>query len=416
LLIDADPAVPRQSHEGTGMSSKVKFALLALAVLGAPALLAGCNDKSVASVPPQAPEVGMITVTASARPQVKELPGRIAPTRVADVRTRVSGIVVERLFEQGSDVKAGAPLYQIDPEPFKVDLQSAQAALEKALAVRDQSKLQADRISNLITRQAASQAENETAIATARQAAADVAARAADVARAKLNLEYATIRAPISGVIGAALVTEGTLVVQNDATSLTKIQQLDTVYADFTQSASELSRLRRDLESGELDRIAPDAAKVRLVLDDGSVHPSEGKLLFSDARVDAFTGQVTLRGEFTNTNRELLPGMYVRVLIEQGIDKDAILIPQQAVQRNSAGGSDVFVLNDENRAVLTPIRVGAAVDGQWIVMDGLKQGDRIIVDGFQKFAAGDAVKPEPWTRSEVSTTGSVRRTASAQTR
>lgn len=384
------------------MPSMVKSALLALAVLGAPALLAGCNDQSVASVPPPAPEVGMITVTASPRPQVRELPGRIAPTRVADVRARVSGIVVERLFEQGSDVKAGDALYQIDPEPFKVDLQAAQAALDKAKAVLDQSKAQAERIGNLITRQAASQAENETAIATARQAAADVSARAADVARAKLNLEYATIRAPISGVIGAALVTEGTLVVQNDATSLAKIQQLDTVYADFTQSASELSRLRRDLESGELDRIAPDAAKVRLVLDDGSVHPSEGKLLFSDARVDTYTGQVTLRGEFTNTNRELLPGMYVRVLIEQGIDKDAILIPQQSVQRNSAGGSDVFVLNKEDRAVLTPIRVGAAVDGQWIVIDGLKQGDRIIVDGFQKFAAGDAVRPEPWTRASSS--------------
>lgn len=398
------------------MPSMVKSALFALVVLGAPALLAGCNDQSVASVPPPAPGVGMVTVSASPRPQVKELPGRIAPTRVADVRTRVSGIVVERLFEQGSDVKVGDPLYQIDAAPFQVDLQAAQAALEKAQAVQDQSKLQAERIGNLITRQAASQAENETAIATARQAAADVAARRADVARAKLNLEYATIRAPISGVIGAALVTEGTLVVQNDATSLAKIQQLDTVYADFTQSASELSRLRRDLESGELDRIAPDAAKVRLVLDDGSVHPSEGKLLFSDARVDTYTGQVTLRGEFTNTNRELLPGMYVRVLIEQGIDKDAILIPQQSVQRNSAGGSDVFVLNKEDRAVLTPIRVGAAVDGQWIVIDGLKQGDRIIVDGFQKFAAGDAVKPEPWTRASSSSNEKDRRSAAAQIR
>lgn len=395
------------------MRSNVKVALIALTVFGAPALLGGCNDQSIASVPPPTPEVGIISVSVSPQPHVKELPGRIAPTRVADVRARVSGIVVARLFEQGSDVKAGDPLYQIDPEPFKVDLQAAQAALDKALAVRDQSKLQAERIGNLLTRQAASQAENETAIAAARQAAADVSARAADVARAKLNLEYATIRAPISGVIGAALVTEGTLVVQNDATSLAKIQQLDTVYADFTQSASELSRLRRDLESGELDRIAPDAAKVRLILDDGSVHPSQGKLLFSDARVDAYTGQVTLRGEFTNTNRELLPGMYVRVLIEQGIDKDAILIPQQAVQRNSAGGSDVFVLNNENRAVLTPIRVGAAFDGQWLVLDGLKQGDRIVVDGFQKFAAGDAVKPEPWTRAEAPANRRDRRTASA---
>jgi membrane fusion protein (multidrug efflux system) len=373
-----------------------------LTLMGAPLILAGCDDKSIAAVPPAIPDVGVVTITASPKPIVKELPGRIAPTRVADVRARVPGIVVARLFEQGSEVKAGDTLYQIDPKPFEVDLQSAEAALAKAQAVFDQTTAQANRTAALISKQAASLAENETAIATARQAAADVSARKADVARARLNLEYATIRAPISGLIGAALVSEGALVMQNDATSMASIQQLDTVYADFTQSVSELHRLRRDFASGDLEQIAPGAAKVRLVLDDGKPHSAEGKLLFSDAKVDAYTGQVTLRGEFKNPERELLPGMYVRVQIEQGIDNDAILVPQQAVQRNSGGGSEVYVLNKENRAVLQPVRVGTAIDGQWLILDGLKQGDRVVVEGFQKFAAGDAVNPGKWPQELAS--------------
>lgn len=367
-----------------------------LTIVAAPLILAGCDDPGVAATSPAAPDVGVVTISASPKPIVKELPGRIAPTRVADVRARAPGIVIARLFEQGSEVTAGDALYQIDPKPFEVDLQSAEAALAKAEAVFEQTSLQSQRTAALIAKQAASVAENEAAVATARQAAADVAARKADVARARLNLEYATVRAPISGVIGAALVSEGALVVQNDTTSMASIQQLDTVYADFTQSAAELNRLRRDLDSGMLERIAPGAAKVTLVLDDNADYPVEGKLLFSDRKVDAQTGQVTLRGEFKNPRRELLPGMYVRVQIEQGIDNDAILVPQQAVQRNSAGNSEVYVLNEENRAVIRPVRVGTAIDGQWLILDGLKQGDRVVVEGFQKFAAGDPVVPGPW--------------------
>lgn len=385
---------------------RAHFTMAVLTLMGAPLVLAGCDDRSIAAVPPAVPEVGVVTISASPKPIIKELPGRIAPTRVADVRARVSGIVIARLFEQGSEVRAGDALYQIDPKPFEVDLQSAEAALAKAEAVLEQTTAQANRTAALITKQAASLAENETAIATARQAAADVAARKADVARARLNLEYATVRAPISGIIGAALVSEGALVVQNDPTSMATIQQLETVYADFTQSASELNRLRRDFDSGELERIEPGAAKVRLVLDEGSLYASQGKLLFSDAKVDTFTGQVTLRGEFKNPNRELLPGMYVRVQIEQGIDKDAIVIPQQAIQRNSAGTSEVYVLNKENRVALQPVRIGTAVEGNWFIQDGLKQGDRVVVEGFQKFAVGDAVNPGKWPQ-DMASAGSI---------
>ena len=187
--------------------------------------------------------------------------------------------------------------------------------------------------------------------------------------------------------------------VQNDTATLATIQQLDPVYADFTEPVSELIRLRRAFEAGDLERIAPDAIKVRLVLDDGTLYPLAGKLLFSEAKVDANTGQVTLRGEFANPKRELLPGMYVRVRIEQGIDSDAIAVPQQAVQRNAGGGSEVFVVKDDNRVAPQPIRTGAVQDGQWLVTDGLKAGDKVVVEGFQKFAAGDKVKPQAWTEA-----------------
>jgi len=366
-------------------------------------LLAGCDEPNTATAAAQAPEpdVSVVTVQQQARAMVRELPGRIAPTRVSEVRPRVSGIIVNRMFHQGSEVKAGDPLYQIDPRPFEVELQSTEAALSRAKAVLEQASLQARRIATLTSQRAAPEAENEKAIATLKQAEADVQGREAEVARAKLNLDYATIRAPIDGIVGAALVSEGALVVQNDATSLATIQQIDPIYADFQQSASEMNQLRRAFERGDLDRIAPDALKVRLVLDDGSLYPLPGKLLFSDARVDAYTGQVTLRGEFPNPHRVLLPGMYVRVQIEQGIDSDAIAVPQQAIQRNGGGGSEVYVVKDNNLVAVQAVRTGSLQAGQWFVTDGLKAGDKVVVEGFQKFAAGDKVRPHLWKQVDA---------------
>ena len=367
-------------------------------------LLTGCDDPNgaVAAVQPTEPEVSIVTVKPQSRALVRELPGRIAPTRVSEVRPRVSGIVVQRLFNQGSEVKAGDALYKIDPRPFEVEVQSTEAALARATATLEQATQHANRISTLTSQRAAPEAKNEEAVASLRQAEADVAARKADVARARLNLDYATIRAPIDGVVGAALVSEGALVVQNETASLATIQQLDPIYADFTQSVTELNHLRHALETGELDRISQDAAKVRLVLDDGVVYPQVGKLLFSEAKVDAHTGQVTLRGEFPNPKRELLPGMYVRVRIEQGIDSDAIAVPQQAIQRNVGGGSEVFVVKDDNLVAVQPVRTGSIQDGQWFVTEGLKAGDRVVVEGFQKFAAGDKVRPQPSAETDAS--------------
>ncbi len=350
-----------------------------------------------------------------ARAIIRELPGRIAPTRVSEVRARVSGIVVERLFQQGTEVKAGDPLYRIDPKPFEVELQASEAALDKAVAALDLAAQHARRIATLTSQRAAPEAENEKAIAAQRQAEAEVSTRKAEVARAKLNLDYATIRAPIGGVVGAALVSEGALVVQNENTSLATIQQLDPIYADFTQSVAEMNKLRRALESGDLDRISPDAAKVRLVLDDGTVYPIAGQLLFSDAKVDAYTGQVTLRGQFPNPKRELLPGMYVRVLIEQGIDTDSIAVPQQAIQRDAGGGSEVFVVKEDGRVATQPVRTGVAQGGVWLISEGLKDGDRVIVDGFQKFVPGDKVKARAWIDADASV-GSVSDVSAQATR
>ncbi|MET4262101.1 membrane fusion protein (multidrug efflux system) [Bradyrhizobium sp. S3.12.5] len=366
-------------------------------------LLGACDESSsaVSAAQPIEPDVSVVVVKQQARAVVRELPGRISPTRVSEVRPRVSGIVVERLFRQGSEVKAGDALYRIDPRPFEVEVMANDAAVAKAEAALMQAQQQARRIATLTSQRAAPEAENEKTIAAERQAQAEVEGRKADLARAKLNLDYATVRAPIDGVVGAALVSEGALVMQNE-TNLATVQQLDPIYADFTQSVTELNQLRRAFESGDLDRIEADAVKVRLVLDDNTLYALDGKLLFSDAKVDAHTGQVTLRGEFRNPRRELLPGMYVRVRLDQGLDSDAIAVPQQAVQRNGGGGSEVFVVKDDNRIAVQQIRTGSVQDGIWFVTEGLKAGDKVVVEGFQKFAAGDKVNPQSWSEAEAS--------------
>ncbi|WP_459593745.1 efflux RND transporter periplasmic adaptor subunit [Bradyrhizobium diazoefficiens] len=381
---------------------RARSACVAMMLAAFAPLLAGCEESSsaVSAAQPADPDVSIVVVKQQARAVVRELPGRIAPTRVSDVRPRVSEIVVERLFRQGSEVKAGDALYRIDPRPFEVEVMANEAAVAKAEAGLMQAKQQAHRIATLTSQRAAPEAENEKAVAAERQAHAEVEGRKADLARAKLNLDYATVRAPIDGVVGAALVSEGALAVQNE-TNLATIQQLDPIYADFTQSVNELNQLRRAFESGDLDRIEADAVKVRLVLDDNTLYSLDGKLLFSEAKVDAHTGQVTLRGEFRNPKRELLPGMYVRVRLDQGLDSDAIAVPQQAIQRNGGGGSEVFVVKDDNRIAVQPVRTGSVQDGIWFVTDGLKAGDKVVVEGFQKFAAGDKVKPQSWSEADA---------------
>jgi membrane fusion protein, multidrug efflux system len=368
-----------------------------LAALVLAGMLAACSEGPAAPSSEDTlavSEVSIVELQPAPLAVIRDLPGRIAPTRIAEVRARVSGIVVSRNFEQGSDVKAGDVLYELDARPFEIDVEAAEAAFRKATAILNQERKHAKRMETLAPTGAAPQSQLDIAIANVGQAEADLAARKADIARAKLNLEYASIRAPISGRIGRALVTEGALVGQNTPTHVATIQQLDQIYADFTQSAAELNALRREFDTGALQK--DTSARVRLVLDNGLLYPHEGELLFSDSTVDPGTGQVTLRGEFPNPNLTLLPGMYVRVQIVQGIDPDALAVPQQAVRRNNAGGSEVFVVRDDNRARLVQIRLGHAIDNRWLVLDGVKPGDRIVVDGFQKFADGDLVAPKLW--------------------
>ena len=345
--------------------------------------------------------VSVITTEAEDLPILSELPGRIAPTRIAEVRPRVSGIVVQRVFQQGSLVKQGDVLYRIDPEPFKVQVDSARATLQRAEAAQLQARQQAERQAQLRERNISSVQQFETAAAALAQADADVAAARAGLAAAELNLQYAEVRAPITGRIGRALITEGALVGNGAADVLATIQQLDPVYADFTQSVNELRELRRALKQGALSSANPDEAGVRLLFDDGTEYQHRGRLLFSEATVDATTGQVTLRGEFPNPDGELLPGMYVRVQIEQGVMPRAIAVPQQAVQRGSDGQAQVYVVRSDGTAELRPVRTGRVVGNRWVVEQGLEPGERVVVEGFQKLRAGAPVVAQPWARAGV---------------
>ncbi|MGH6761141.1 MAG: efflux RND transporter periplasmic adaptor subunit [Phyllobacterium sp.] len=349
-----------------------------------------------AARPPSA--VSIIEVAKEPIPITNELPGRIAPTRIAEVRPRVTGIVVERVFEQGSFVKQGDVLYRIDAAQFQVQVQSAEATLLRAKSVQLQARQQADRQNALSAGKFASAQQLDNAVAALAQADADVAAAEANLAAARLNLEYAEVKAPISGRIGRAMITEGALVSANSTENLATIQQLDPVYADFTQSSNELIKLRKALAAGQIASVGKGEARVRLKLDDGSDYKHGGRLLFSEAAVDETTGQVTLRGEFPNPDGDLLPGMYVRVLIEQGIQENALAIPQQAVQRDTGGNAQVYVVNDKSEAELRTIRAGRLVGERIIVEDGLAAGDKIIVEGFQKIRPGAPVAPAAWEK------------------
>ncbi|MCB1445199.1 MAG: efflux RND transporter periplasmic adaptor subunit [Rhizobiaceae bacterium] len=350
-----------------------------------------------AQAPGQMPPTGVSFVTLKARdiPLVSDLPGRIAPVRIAEVRSRVTGIIQNRVFEQGSLVKAGDVLYKIDPNLFRVRVASARASLQRAQATELNASQQFERQKVLRQRNASSDVEYESAAATLAQTQADVALAQAALDEAEINLGYTEVKAPISGVIGGALVTEGALVNADSGNPLATIQQIDPVYADFTQPAGDLLSIRRDIAAGRL-AAPPSGGSVKLVFDDGSVHEKPGTLLFSSATVDSTTGQVTLRAEFPNPNRDLLPGLYVRIRIEQAIRKNALTVPQRAVLRDATGAATVFVVGAGNKAEARAVTLGPALEGDWLVIDGLKDGDKAVVEGGQKLQPGMEVAPEEW--------------------
>lgn len=322
-----------------------------------------------------------------------ELPGRIGPVRVAQVRARVPGILLKRTFEEGVDVKAGDKLFEIDPAQFQANYASAQANLAKAEANQRQAQALADRARSLVEAEAVSKQDYENAAASAAQAAAEVQAVKAALSNSALSLGYATVTAPIDGRIGRALVTEGALVGQNESTPLATIQQLDPVYFDFTQSSTDVLRLRRAMAQGSIKTIAPDAAQVTLLLEDGSVYQHPGKLLFSDISVDPSTGMVALRAEFPNPDKLLLPGMFARVRLEQGVNEQALTAPQRAVARGAGGTATVLVVGADNKVELRPVTVGEAVGDKWVIAKGLQAGERVIIEGLQKARPGAEVKP-----------------------
>ncbi len=367
-----------------------------LSALGLAALLAACGDKAAAPAAPGGgmppPEVGVLSVTPGEVGLVTELPGRLEASRVAQVRARAAGILQQRLFREGSDVKAGQPLFEIDASPYQAAFDSAQASLAKAEANLAQASALAERYQPLAEAKAISQQEFVNAQAARKQAQADVAVARAAVQTARINLDQTRVTAPIAGRIGRALVTEGALVGQGEATPLALVQQVDPVYVNFTQSADEALQLRRAFDEGRLRRSGPDGASVRVLLPDGSEHGRAGRLLFSDLTVDAGSGQVTLRAEVPNPGGLLLPGLYVRVRLEQAKAGNAIALPQQAVTR-SAQGDSVLVVAEDGSFAPRPVKVGAQQGGQWIILDGLKAGEQVMVDGFQKLRGAKVVKP-----------------------
>lgn len=377
------------------MSLVSRYTRIALAV-AALSVIAACSKKpdAAASAPPPT-EVSVVTVAQQRLAISNDLPGRLEATRVAQVRARVPGIVLKRVFREGSDVKAGDILFRIDPAPLQATYASAQAALARSEATLNQAAGKAKRYEPLVAVNAISKQEYDDAVATRKTAEADVLTARAALQTAGLNLGYATVTAPISGRIGRALVTEGALVGQSDVTQLALIQQLDPIYVNLTQSANEVLNLKQALADGKLKTLGNGQARITLVTDDGRAYPQAGKLLFSDLSVDESTGAITLRAEFPNPQRTLLPGMYVRAKLEQAVDETAIVLPQQAVVRD-LNGTTVMLVGADNKVAVQPVVTGASQGDTWIIKSGVKPGDRVIVEGLQKIKPGAPVKAVPW--------------------
>jgi membrane fusion protein (multidrug efflux system) len=378
---------------------------MAACTLAAVALLSACGHKdgaqagaagpgAAAKMPP--PQVGVITAQTGTVALETELPARVESVRTAEVRARVNGVVLKRLFTEGSIVKQGQSLFQIDPEPYQAQVSAAQAAVGRAQANLTSAAATAQRYKPLVEAQAVSQQEYVNAVAASKQAEADVNSAKAQLRIAQINQSYANVYAPISGRIGRALVTEGALVSATEATQLALIQQNDPVYLNITQSAADLQRLRKNAADQGMGTGIP----VSVVLDDGTDLNRKGKLLFSDITVDPTSGQVTLRAEIGNADQALLPGQYVRVRLAQGQVPNGILIPQQAVTRGGPNGDTLTVVGPDNKPTPRPIKIASQNGSNWVVTDGLKAGEQVMVDGFQKLQMlppGTPVQPVPWT-------------------
>ncbi|MFA5516489.1 MAG: efflux RND transporter periplasmic adaptor subunit [Desulfuromonadales bacterium] len=378
------------------MNTKPGTRLFVAAVLSMGVLLGGCREKTDAAPQQQAhPVVGVIVVQPQKVSLTTELSGRTSAHLIAEVRPQVGGIIQKRLFTEGSDVKANEVLYQIDPASYRAAHNSAKAALARAEATFGSIRLKEERYRELVKINAISQQEYDDASAALKEARAEVAAAQAAVETASIHLAYTSVKAPISGRIGRSSVTTGALVTASQGAPLAVIQQLDPVYVDVTQTTSELLRLKRALASGLL-KSNGDQAEVRLLLEDGSAYPIPGTLKFSDVTVEPTTGSVALRTSFSNPDNLLLPGMFVRAILEEGVNEQAILVPQRGVTRNPAGHALVMVVGAEEKVEQRLITVDRTVGDQWLVSTGLQAGDRVILEGIQKTRPGTVVTTVPF--------------------
>jgi len=359
-------------------------------------LLSGCEEgHGQRAAPPPTPQVATVVIEERQVLLTTELPGRTSPYLVSEIRPQVNGIIQKRLFKEGSDVKSGELLYQIDPSPFQVAHESAKASLAKAQANLPSINSRAERYKELLVDKAVSRQDYDDAAAAAQQAAAEVEYWKAQVESARINLGYTRVSAPIPGRIGRSSITDGALVTAYQVKSLATIQQLDPIYVDLAQSSAELLRLRRNLEAGRLSTDGTNGRKVRILLEDGTPYPLEGTLQFREVTVDPVTGSFTLRVVVPNPRHMLLPGMYVRAVIQEGIAEKAILAPQQGVSRNQKGESIALVVDDAGTVQQRMLTIDRSIGDEWLVSSGLSAGERIIVEGMQNIRAGTVVKAVP---------------------
>jgi RND family efflux transporter, MFP subunit len=368
--------------------SAVPAALLLLSVV-----LTGCKSQAQpAAADPLPPEVGVVTVHQAPVPVTTELPGRTAAFLVAQVRARVDGIVQRREFEEGGDIQANERLYQIDPAPYQAALQSAQAQLARARATLESTTAQSDRDKVLVANNAISKQTYVNAVAARDQAAADVEAGLAAVRTATINLGYTDIVSPITGRIGPSLVTQGAYVQASAATPMATVQQIDPIYVDLNETSVEGLQLRQQVAGGRIHLNGPDQTRVRLVLEDGSSYAREGLLQFTDISVNEGTGSVTVRAIFPNPDHLLLPGMFVRAVIDEGTNDHAMLVPQEGVTHDRNGRATVLVVGKDNKVSQRPVSAPRTLGDSWVIEGGLQEGDRVVVSGVQRVKAGMVVR------------------------
>ncbi len=365
-------------------------------------ILTGCGKPPGGPPPsPGTPEVGVLSVQAQRVVFSTELPGRTAPFMIAEIRPQVSGIVQKRSFTEGSTVKAGQVLYLIDPATYRATYNSDLAALAKAEASLTSVRLKNERYKELAALDAVSRQDYDDAVSSLGESRADVASAKANVESSRINLAYTQVNAPITGRIGKSGITPGALVTANQTSTMATIQQLDPIYVDVTQPSAALLRLKKSPSNGEIQKSGATAAKVRLKLEDGSLYPLEGTLEFSDVTVDQDTGAITLRAVFLNPNADLLPGMYVRAVLEEGFKEQGLLVPQQAVSRDSTGKPMAYVVGKDNTLERRELTTDRAIGDQWLISSGLNVGDQLVVDGQQRASAGVKVKTVPWKPQSV---------------